>query len=137
MTDIEKREKNLLDMMDKFSTWKDVTKMIANDKDIWICRYNDTTIVTLEKMNAFIYRLLIYDASPKYSIIDLEAEYHFNINQGTMKMFYDSAREHIKDNSPATILTDLFGVLDKELWWWINQFPAPKPIQIPELFKNE
>ena len=131
MTDIERREKNLLDMMEKFSTWKDVTKMI-NDKDICICRYNDNTFVTLEKINAFIYRLIVYDASPKYNIIDIEAEYHFNINRGTMKMFYDSAREHVKDNSPAIILTDLFGYMDKNLWWWINQFPAPKPI--PDLF---
>ena len=130
MTDIEKREKNLLDMMENFSTWKDVTKINTNDENIYACRYNDT-IVTLDKMNAFIYRLHVYDASPKYSIIDIEAEYHFNIKSGTMKMFFDSFQEHIKDNSPAALLTDLFSYMDKNLWWWINKpIPAlkPKPI---------
>ena len=147
MTDIEKREKNLLDMMENFSTWKDVTKMDANDKDMCICRYNDTTIVTLEKINAFIYRLIVYDASIKYTLIDVEAEYHFNINKGTMKMFYDSFQERIKDNSPAAILVDLFGYMNKDLWWWINKpIPALKPkstfvwfeeIKSGELFSNE
>jgi hypothetical protein len=145
MTDIEKREKNLLDMMENFSTWKGVTKINTNDENTYAYRYNDT-LVLLNKMNAFIYRVLVYDASSKYNIIDIEAEYHFNINQGTMKMFYDSAREHIKDNSPATILTDLFGYMDKNLWWWINQFPDPKPkpifmwfekIKSGELFSDE
>ena len=146
MTDIEKREKNLLDMMDKFSTWKDVTKMDA-DKDIRICRYNDTTIVTLEKINAFIYRLIVYNASIKYTLIDVEAEYHFNIESGAMKMFFDSFQEHIKDNSPAALLTDLFSYMDKNLWWWINKpIPALKPkpifmwsekIKSGELFSDE
>lgn len=140
MTDIEKREESLLDMIGDFSTWKGVTKINTNDdKNTYAYRYNDT-LVLLNKMNAFIYRVLVYDMTPKYSMFDLEAEYHFNIENGTMMMILDNYQEH-RTHSAAVILTDLFGGIDKELWWWVNKpihidLTAPKPRPISELFEK-
>ena len=139
MTDIEKREKWLLDMMEDFSKWKDVTKIETNDKNIYAYRYNDT-VVALEKMSAFNYRVLVYDTSVKYNMSDLEAVYDFNIESGTMKMMYDSYQERTKYNSPAVILTDLFGGIE-ELWWWVNKpihidLTAPEPRPISEFFEK-
>ena len=141
MTDIEKREESLLDMMGDFSTWRGVTKINTNDKNnLYAYRYNDT-VVALEKIDAFIYRVLVYDASPKLNMSNLEVEYLFNIETGTMKMEYDSYQARIKDNSGAVILTDLFGGIDKELWWWVNKpihidLTAPKPRPISEFFEK-
>ena len=140
MTDIEKREESLLDMMGDFSTWKGVTKINTNDENTYACRYNDTLVV-LNKMNAFIYRVLVYDVSPKYNMSDLEADYEFNIETGVMKMMYDSYQARTKNNSAAVILTDLFGGIDKELWWWVNRpihidLTAPEPRPISEFFEK-
>lgn len=139
MTDIEKREESLLDMMGDFSTWRGVTKINTNDKNTYAYRYNDTVVV-LEKIDAFIYRVLVYDASPKYNMCDLEAVYDFNIESGTMMMVMDNYQEH-RTHSGAVILTDLFGGIDKELWWWVNKpihidLTAPKPRPISEFFEK-
>ena len=139
MTDIEKREESLLDMMGDFSTWKGVTKINTNDENIYAYRYNDT-VVALDKIDAFIYRVLVYDTTPKYNMSDLEAEYHFNIESGTMMMILDNYQEH-RTHSGAVILTDLFGGIDKELWWWVNKpihidLTAPKPRPISEFFEK-
>lgn len=140
MTDIEKREESLLDMMGDFSTWKGVEQINTNDKNnLYAYRYNDT-VVALEKIDAFIYRVLVYDMTPKFSMFDLEAVYDFNIENGTMMMILDNYQEH-RSHSAAVILTDLFGGIDEELWWWVNKpihidLTAPKPRPISELFKK-
>lgn len=140
MTDIEKREESLLDMMGDFSTWRGVTKINTNDKNnLYAYRYNDT-VVALEKIDAFIYRVLVYDVSPKLNMFDLEAVYDFNIESGTMMMILDNYQEH-RTHSCAVILTDLFGGIDKELWWWVNKpihidLTAPKPRPISEFFEK-
>ena len=139
MTDIEKREESLLDMMGDFSTWKGVTKINTNDENIYSYRYNDT-VVALEKIDAFNYRVLVYDMTPKFSMFDLEAEYHFNIESGTMLMILDNYQEH-RTHSVAVILTDLFGGIDKELWWWVNKpihidLTTPEPRPISEFFEK-
>lgn len=139
MTDIEKREESLLDMIGDFSTWKGVTKINTNDENTYAYRYNDA-LVLLNKMNTFIYRVFVYDMSPKLNMFDLEAEYHFNIESGTMIMMLDNYQEH-RSHSAAVILTDLFGGIDEELWWWVNKpihidLTAPEPRPISEFFEK-